>query len=137
MDLGQVNAAGESTTVKTYDFTIESPSSDIVYFRLNEVDNDGYENNSQTIYSYCETSGNNNVIVQETGYKIQLEDVKFRGNFKFDIYDITGKLVQRFNKQLNSGFNQVEISQFSTGILMLNVMNDRGENYVFKLPPNH
>jgi len=137
VDLGRVEAAGESLSVNTYDFTIEKLQEGYNYYRLKEVDNDGNYSYSYNIFQPCDINSNSDeILVNENSYTIKLNGYNKPGEYSVKIYDLAGKMIKSETVFLNEGFNVINLDIISTGMLMMELQGNEGNSKVFKLPAN-
>ncbi len=112
--IGTVKAAGNSQTIRDYQFIDDAPLS-ISYYRLRSVDFDGKENLSNTVSVISSASGKLKVyptVVQDK-LTISLDSNEPQ---TFNIYNLLGQNVQ--TGQLN-GQKELIVSQLSAGTYFL------------------
>lgn len=135
-ELGKVNAAGSSSTERTYSFTDNAPFAGTDYYRLKQVDRDGHAEYSETKkvvlgrpamqLSVSPNPVKNVMTIEFTG--------AVRGNVTVVVTDQAGRTVQRYNILVSAGNLQqtVDVSRLMPGIYMVSANID-GEHMIRKI----
>lgn len=111
--IGTVDAARNSTTIQQYKFTELNPKQQLSYYRLKIIDADGKYTYSTISKINVRKSGFslNNLYPQPASNQLVIE---WNGNTTSKativVRDMLGKLVQLYNTQSNSGFNQFKLN---------------------------
>ena len=132
-EIGEVNAAGNSSLPLKYQFTDENPLNGINYYRLRLIDKD----NSQKVSDIV--SVRNSFVSRMTIYPnpaknlitIELSAEKIE-NAQIDITDLNGAKVLRSHATLTSGTNKVtfNIGSLPAGIYNVNVKTTSGSQTI-------
>jgi hypothetical protein len=128
--IGNVQAAGNSTQLKTYEFIdYSSPMNKDVYYRIKQVDFNG---DSKTYYTLV-----NNCNALEGGISVY-PNPSVDGNFVVELmvdqsvkgatillHDIRGRLVTRKMVDLEKGFQRIEFTNenFESGVYSISIMD--------------
>lgn len=131
-NIGKVNAAGQSTSLLKYQFTDYEPLNNIIYYRLQAVDNDGKKQLSPI-----------KVVnrIDKMHYEIypspvsDLLTVSLSSQYAEDIeiflFDLQGKLLKTILKsKVNDLFEQIDMTHFAPGNYILKVQ--MGDNVIEK-----
>ena len=116
-DLGTVYAKMSRTNQNEYAFIHESPSDNIGYYRLKQVDFDGKSSLSNIVSVRSDRSNAIRVFPIPTTSHINIEGMS--GDSHIMINDLTGKQVV-FAKQTNT----LDVSQLTPGVYVLRIWND-------------
>lgn len=118
--LGEIKGVGNSNQNKTYKFIDQSPQSGVNYYRLRQIDFDGFSIYSEIIRIENSTDAMLS-ITQEQNIKINFSE-EFTGFLR--IYDATGHMI--ISKELNNCiYTEEEIEQDGLYILQFNSLNNR------------
>jgi Concanavalin A-like lectin/glucanases superfamily len=128
-DIGDLAAAGNSTTPKSYNFTDQAPTAGINYYRLKETDLDG-----RSAYSTVRTLVFSNGKTQQlvwfvTGSKRVEVNLLNGANEYYSLSSIDGRSIQR--GQLNGG--KLYLSSLASGIYIVNVITFTGQQLPLKV----
>lgn len=137
--IGSVNANGNVTENKTYNFDDTNPLIGNNYYRLKSIDNDAS-------FEYS-----NIVRIQVKGHAIADEVAKIFPNpthailnvwlvstqiqnLVFNVSDALGKTVQQFEKQVEGGMNKLEfdVRNLSSGTYILHYIDSKGNKHHYK-----
>lgn len=129
---GKMNAAGESSAVKSYRFIHEDVEqtlkSELVYYRLIPVDKDGSRSTSPVVIVRFDSKPHNEAEVYPNPFVHQLH-VKLvsaeEGIAGVNITDVSGKTVMHLNKQIAKGINELVINEtqsLNKGIYFIKIM---------------
>ncbi len=128
--LGRVNAAGNSTTVKDYGFTDNSPLTKWNYYRIEEVDINGAKILSNIAAVSFDKNGN---LVQlypnPASSQLNVEyNSSVSGNLTLHFYDSKGSMVMRRTINVDAGrsVNSIDIAHLASGIYMLRYIGTDG-----------
>jgi hypothetical protein len=119
--IGQVAGAGNSNTLKHYEFVDVNPYAGISYYRIVQVDFNGksevfptlvLENNKANIIKIYPNPAKNSVNVNSSD------------NAELHIYSITGRLVM--SKTIHAGNQQLDISAIEAGVYMVVIHSNNG-----------
>jgi hypothetical protein len=121
--LGNVTAAGNSSTLSQYSFNDLLPLAQTGYYRIKMVDKDGSFAHSNVVLVKIDKA-NPLLVVYPNPVKNQLNaefTVEKAAKVEFTITDITGSVILRSNKQAQKGYNQFSFSvqQLSAGTYLL------------------
>lgn len=124
--VGKVNSAGHSLVIKKYTFLDNKPQS-AGFYRLRQTDNDGSFRFSETVKN--KHAGGNIFVVagmtspstsdQFTAYIESAES----GELKYELRDVSGKLLFWATKMVKSGKNEISIglADYNSGIYKLKI----------------
>lgn len=121
--IGSVSGKGNSNIVTNYTFTDFNPSNGTNYYQLKQVDLDGKFSLSKLI----SLNAGLNSKVFESNYIDGIINLYFNNENKEDItsivlYDITGRKIGTYKKNLTAGLNKLSISNFlMDGVYMVNL----------------
>jgi len=117
--IAKVNAAGNSSVVKNYQFTDnELSTSSVFYYRLKMVDIDGTSKFSPIIFIRNSNSGLTTVYPNPARNQITINiSDKSLINTQALLSDLGGKVLQRIS--LNQVSTQVDISRYGSGMYLL------------------
>jgi hypothetical protein len=127
--IGDLPAAGNSTSPKTYSFVDEAPAAGINYYRLKETDLDGH-----AAYSIVRTLVFSNGKAQQlvwfaTGSKSAEVNLLNGANEYYTLSAIDGRSIQK--GQLNAG--KLYLSNLASGIYIVNVITFTGQQLPLKV----
>lgn len=140
--VGEVKALGNSNSEKVYTFS-HDVESNINYYRLRVVDNDGKSSLSSTRYTVnsCVSSNAENGIVRfypnPTNGTLTLEVLwlnETSKNTRAFVMDLTGRIVQEYNVNVSNDMNFVtlDVSGLSSGTYMIHLLTGNNKNNVKK-----
>lgn len=117
--IAKVNAAGNSSVAKNYQYTDnELGTSSVYYYRLKMVDIDGSSKFSSVIFIRNSNSGLTTVYPNPARNQITINiSDKSLINTQALLSDLSGKVVQRIS--LNQASTQVDISRYGSGMYLL------------------
>lgn len=133
--LRQVEGAGTSNQYIEYDIYDYEPIAGIIYYKLIQVDINGYSKTYQTI-----------VVDEISDLTIQLypnpvKDIlnfnitsDFEDEISYEVYDLAGKLLISKNEIIGEGLNliQLDLMEVEKGIYLISInKNKRVENFKF------
>jgi hypothetical protein len=129
-NIGEVKAAGNSTTPENYSFTDNTPASGNNYFRVLEVNLDGTEIYSDvrqltfgqsTLLTYYPNPVRNQVTITTNAISPQ----------SVTVMNVDGKLLQQNNHFASGG--SIDLSSYTAGIYFLAIRNTAGQTEVVKI----
>ncbi len=129
--IGKVNASGNSSSSKTYNYTdnISNLNYGIIYYRIEEVDTDGRTTLSQ-IRTVKKSSQNLFTIYPNPA--TQVISINGKNIQRIEMYDADGKLV--FTKEsVITNFITIRVNNLSTGIYTVVVKDTNGMSESKKL----
>jgi hypothetical protein len=117
--IGRVKGQGTTTVQHEYPFLDEAPYAGINYYRLKQVDVNGQFEFSKII-SVNRGNSDKTISIYPNPIKDKVTiETNITGNYSIDLYDITGKLLQRH--QAHQPILQLSTSDLSSGVYMISV----------------
>lgn len=129
---------GNSNTTEFYDFTDTRPLEDIIYYRLVQKDKDGNETVSRIVIVSSQTRALSLVTIYPNPVSTKLTalvTIASAGQTAVvSLQDLEGKILERFEKQLPSGYSNIEldVSKLSRSLYLLVIELPSGEKLVKK-----
>jgi hypothetical protein len=129
--VGEIKAAGNSSSSKTYSFTHTNPASGFLYYRLKQVDLDGKYTYSKVIRLFNGTHLQASVVgpnpVLHTVHLIEPSHVLVK---KIQVHDMSGRIVlTKVFESVNNNFS-VSLADLSAGNYVLTVhYQDRVQSF--------
>jgi hypothetical protein len=129
-NIGEVKAAGNSTTPENYSFVDNTPASANNYYRILEVSLDGTEIYSvvrqlnfgqSTVLTYYPNPVKNQVTITTSAISPQ----------SVTVLNIEGRLLQQNNHFVSGG--SIDLSSYAAGIYFLAIRNTAGQTEVVKI----
>ncbi|HUM52791.1 MAG TPA: T9SS type A sorting domain-containing protein, partial [Chitinophagales bacterium] len=121
INVGSVNAAGFSNTIKNYSF-IDSSSSTDNYYRLVELDIDNTQQTSVIIKVSCDGVNGTNIFYTPTnGIEVETYSTTSK-ELMFNVYEVSGKLLHQETKQIAQGYNKFSLDlkrKLANGIYLI------------------
>ena len=134
--IGTVNAAGNSSSTKTYQYNdrdIDRLNSEYMFYRLKQVDIDGHFKYSNIVrLQYNKNNTTNSIIYPNPTpgkVTILIGDNALIGTDAL-VYDINGRLVETV--KITTGSQQVNLSRYANGVYFIKLNNSE----VFKVIKN-
>jgi len=124
--IGQMQAAGNSSQNRSYDFRDNQPVVGIGYYRLKMVDLDGSFEYSNVIAIPVKLRDNTAVFpVPTTNVLNVVYDSAVPGEITINIVDALGKVLMSNVENTTQGFNQFQydVSQLPVGAYIINIFN--------------
>lgn len=132
--LGNVNGAGNSSTIKKYQLKDLQPVNGLNYYRLSQSDIDGVKKNievkrvlyknKKVFHATIVNAGNGNMIIAIHN--------ALPGIVQMKVFDITGRVV--LSDSLNSDTGNITKSIYlNKGVYVLKLVNDSGVTFTSKL----
>jgi hypothetical protein len=125
--IGTVNAAGNSSTLKQYSFTDNTPFY-INYYRLKEVDLDGKLTYSNILL--VKIAGTNSFTILQNpvqnNLQLQVNAAQSQTN-NLSIFDITGRRWKTFTAQ--NGLQNVDVSLLPSGTYFIKMTASNGQSF--------
>lgn len=125
--IGTVPAAGNSSSISTYDYTdrnIDQLNSSVMYYRLRQVDLDNnYRYSAVVRLTYKETATINSIVYPNPTSRIltiTVGDKNLIGTMA-SIYDINGRLIESI--KISAQSQTVDISRYTNGIYLIRLDN--------------
>ncbi len=137
-EIGRVSGAGTTAETQHYSFEDEQLRHEYNYYRLKQVDFDGTFEYSETIMlqSNCANVGDKEFIVypNPTLDDVHLEvksDVE--GLAEISIIDVTGKILNHFEFDLNEGttVKTISLSDYTPGMYIIALKDNSGRQEIF------
>lgn len=125
--VGFVAGAGNSTSLRNYNFTDRNIPTGIVYYRLNQIDLDGKTTYSNIIKLNNEASTNFTVtVVNPSKSKVDLQLFTSTGKkVSLNLYGMNGQLIMSKQADLTAGTTSLSIGEkLSKGSYVLNIISD-------------
>lgn len=119
--LGNVKAAGNSSTKKEYSFIHNSPALGNNNYRLIQRDLDDRFSFSKVVTVRIDESGNKNLVYPNPIIEGKL-NVKLQMPASICIYDVTGR--ERIFQKLSAGIHIIDVSALSAGLYYVKVGNE-------------
>lgn len=130
-NIGRVNAAGNSSTLKNYSFIHSQPVNGINYYRLKLVDVDGSFKYSAVRTVKFNTSTSIIVMPNPTIDKVYITSDNGGILKSVALYSINGKMLQLIN---NFSYGKsVDLSPYTPAVYILKMLNSDGGTEVIKL----
>ncbi|MCB9034144.1 MAG: T9SS type A sorting domain-containing protein [Chitinophagales bacterium] len=130
--IGEVDAAGNSSAELSYNFNDESPLLGNNYYRLKIVDNDGtyeYSNIILLNVNHIVKDAIANIYPNPTNAFVNIDyQSTTNNNLNINIYDATGKLMLNKQEAVNEGLNKLilDLSVLAKGTYILQMNNQDG-----------
>jgi hypothetical protein len=126
--ISSVAAAGNSSTVRQYDFWDRNLSAGTYFYRLKQVDIDGKVYYSSIIKEVIADKSSWYSIFPNPIQEVLYFTHPAAGNFSaIRIFSNDGKLVQRLNTQLNTTQTKIEVSGLSSGTYFIKYTGKNGQ----------
>lgn len=146
VEAGKVKAAGNSTSLVSYDFVdrgaaLLAKQSASIFYRLRTVDNDGSYEYSKTIELRADGSINEEVVVAPNPFTNNLSiniNAANSGAGKAELMDLNGKVLGTQDLNVDKGTNSITVQnaeQLKQGIYLLRVITNNGTQ-VFRIVKN-
>ena len=117
ISIGEINGAGNSTSILKYVFTDDAPNAGMNYYRLKQTDFDGNTSYSQiALVDFEAAAGTINIYNDLINNKIIINGTKENGNIL--IFDLTGKII--LSQKSSEGITIVDIISLNKGFYLLN-----------------
>ncbi len=120
-NIGNVNAAGFSNTIKNYSF-IDSASSTENYYRLVELDIDNAQQTSTIIKVSCDGVNGTNIFYTPTnGVEVEIYATTSK-ELMFNVYEVSGRLLHQETKQIQQGYSKFSLDikrKLANGIYLI------------------
>ncbi len=116
--LGKIKGAGTTKLQQTYNFTDNTPTGEITYYRLTQTDFDGHFKVFKAIFIKNTEKGNCELFPNPTNGYLNLS---YKGNdgdqIEINVISMTGAIVYRTNADAGSGFysGEINLSQYQPG----------------------
>ncbi len=131
-DIGQVTAAGNSTTLQTYSFSDYTMLSADNYYRLEQVDQDGFTQYSEVIQVKTTCIEDNIGTLDVFPNPVRNDDVNMRFYSNKDatataiILNVEGKVITQREVEIIEGVNQINLrtSELTAGTYFIQVEGD-------------
>ena len=133
-DIGSVKAAGNSNLVKSYtyiDQEISQLKSNQLYYRLEEIDNDGRIQFSNVVSIKVDASQNEIRVYPNPAHNFINIDLKkqLSKNSSIIIYDLSGKKIMEQKISAATLHQQLNVSGLSKGSYRISVLDNSGEQF--------
>ena len=136
--LGQVTAAGNSTTIRHYNYVHSDIYEGLLYYRIKQVDMDGYFNYSKIIRISTPVNSISKLSVSPNPVagmaNIQINAGKSADVF-ISITNLQGELVYSLQRHILSGDNtiSVDLSRLANGIYQLKLNDGKDYEHIRKI----
>jgi hypothetical protein len=131
LKVGTVLASGNSSTVKSYQYSYPMQLGVVYYFRLKMIDISGSFTYSTTESRSCSKGGGGIVIAPNPAkYKFTIKGME-NGKNTIVIYAANGQLVKTQTSTLNT--DNVDITNLAPGMYMVKITSETGNTVVSKL----
>jgi len=127
--IGQVDAAGTSLQVRSYNFTDEVPYMGVSYYRLKMIDRDGSFSYSNIVAIAIKLDDSIAVFPVPAQESLSIVyDSSNTGTVTINVVDAIGQMLVSRREGVTQGFNnfQLDISQLPVGSYFVNVIDDNG-----------
>ncbi len=129
--VGTVLASGNSSTVKSYQYSYPMQAGVVYYFRLKMIDITGSFTYSNTESRSCSKGSGGIVIAPNPArYKFNIKGME-SGKNTIVIYAANGQLVKTQTSTLNT--DNVDITNLAPGVYMVKITSETGNTVVSKL----
>lgn len=132
--IGQVAAAGNSTTTQTYNYTDNAPAAGANYYRITQVDFDGKYSSSPVVLVQmkCEASTAVKIYPNPVSSRLYIQSAKTV--MQVNILNSGGQPVMKYVPSVNTGgIFDINVQKLPSGIYMLQMINKDGTIDVNKL----
>lgn len=128
--IGEKEAAGNSLTTQTYNFTNEQPQLGNNYYRLKIVDIDGSFNYSNIVHLFYTPTTYFAVYPNPFKEKIIVEAGGIvRGTTTFELYDAAGRLIQSEQWNQTGNFkHEINVGELAKGTYIYKILNGKDES---------
>ena len=132
--LSKIDAAGNSTSKKNYQFVDNAPAEGVNYYRLSQTNFNGaitYFEVKKIIYKNHKPFKVNAINVAPSKVSLTINSVK-KDQYYLQVIDLLGKVIINDNFKLPTGVSKKEL-QLKAGGYVIKVTNDKGENLSQKI----
>ncbi len=132
--LSKLDAAGNSTSKRSYQFVDNAPAEGVNYYRLSQTNINGaitYFEVKKIIYKNHKPFKVNAINVAPSKVSLTINSVK-EDQYYLQVIDLLGKVILKDNFKLPTGVSKKEL-QLKAGGYVIKVTNDKGENLSQKL----
>ncbi|WP_461790993.1 hypothetical protein [Pedobacter sp.] len=122
--IGQVNGAGNSTSVKKYSFFDANPLRGVNYYQLKQVDYDGKFEKSDIVHETIELTTEKLVVASLADKSVQLSfHSTSAGSAKIQLHNSSGQTILNKQVQVTKGNNDITIkpSELQKGLLVISL----------------
>lgn len=130
-ELDRITGNGTTNELISYSYVHNNPSYGVNYYKLVQIDYDGFESESQIISGACEFTAIRNLNTLFEGNKIHISFISdFEMEFLIQLYDPLSRLIYRRDFTCIQGENSIEIN-FSpkvVGVYIVNLTNSMEEH---------
>ena len=126
-EIGKVFGSGNSQTINHYSFSDTEPNNETAYYRLIQVDYDGSVQYHRIVASNCHDYSFNVVKTNLTSNNLDLLITSGTNeHLTISLYNSTGKLITKEDKELNTGNNSISLNNFnlSKGIYLISIQGE-------------
>lgn len=133
--IGTITGAGNSKDTHTYQFTDRSPGQGLNYYRLKQVDFDGQFEYSKVIQFRNSIKGNQvgEFYPNPSSSSSPFLDYysESRRSISIEVYDFSGRLLQKEQKSINPGQHKValQLETIGKGIFMVKIISGQHTSY--------
>jgi chitinase len=131
VSIGQVNGAGNSSSIRNYSFTDTEVSSGIYYYILKQLDNNGTSNLSETLAITFDNSGPMDIVpsVVVRGESLKVINRSHRELTNILVTDLSGKIYAAYHP-VNTSEDFIETTGLQAGIYFVRIL--AGEELIIK-----
>lgn len=132
--IGQVSAAGNSTTIQTYNYTDNTPIAGVNYYRVTQIDFDGRHRSTPVVLVKikCDASPVVKIYPNPASGRLYIQSSKTV--MQVNVLNSGGQPVLKYAPSAHgTGIFDVNIQQLPAGIYMLQMINKDGTIDVSKL----
>ncbi len=127
-EIGQVSAAGNSTSLLSYAYVDRDETSGTNYYRLVQVDIDGVEKEYSPISMNCDLGKPKTWMSypnpSQAGFQVICQFDELVGDAILEIMDATGKVIEYRKVEVKEGLNLFMINEdLNPGIYFMNITN--------------
>lgn len=131
--IGTVNAAGNSTAIKNYQFTDAAPLEGLNYYRITQVDYDGKQSNTDVKTIRIQCNGTVATKIYPNPAKHQINLLTGKAVAQVHILNSGGQQVLKHTPSVNQGGTfSINISRLPTGVYILQTFNRDGTTHTSK-----
>lgn len=126
--LKQINGAGNSSTLSTYETNFTDTDNSFHYFRLKQTDFDGNSQYSELRFMECESESEIELFPNPAVSEIILSQLTDETISAYKIFDMTGRLVKEDALIVSDEKrSNIQISEFTGGCYSISVYTTNGE----------
>jgi hypothetical protein len=126
--IGEIESPGSPGSQNIYNFVDSDPGSGTIYYRVREIDPDGfYKFSSVRSLKIEETISDNKIFPNPARSMVQVKHVKVPDNqSKLFIYNVNGQTIKTIKLSPGSTFETLDISGLQNGMYLIQVRHSDG-----------